>query len=340
MEKSTYRFEFKTAGGLNQPAIWFQIQEKEVFIFPLALYDILWICDKEHRLSKEITVSFQIFPNEVVGYYYDDSRGTYQIEHDRNAFIDSAFKALKDLCNYVIKNGTCIYHDFTAETAECMLLGLDYLNIPKNYSQIFFNEISIEDFSFRFIEPYSCDTAYEIRIGRRSYISNISDWTTDFNQLRNEMESFALSASTKAEIHLYFEDLPTILHLETRNLFPVNIKHPKVVRLTVIPDDFSELPIVFGWCRPRQIIRTLYLGLLELFTTDTDWFNDSFVVTWDEFRLRAYNQVQSCIIENYINEKAESEQAYSYRNRIVHSVEEMLDDFKKLETSLKQDSIL
>ena len=37
-----------------------------------------------------------------------------------------------------------------------------------------------------------------------------------------------------------------------------------------------------------------------------------------------------------INEKAESEQACSCRNRIVHSVGDMLDDFEKLRTLLKQ----
>ena len=336
MEKSTNKFEFKTAGGLDQPAIWFRIQEKEVFIFPLALYDVLWNCYKEHRLSAEITVRFQIFHDEVFGTYYDDSCGTYQIEHDRNAFISSASEALKDLCNYVIRNGACIYHEFTAETAEGLLLGLDDLSIPKNYSQIFFNEIRIEDFSFKFIEPYGCDTSYEIRIGRRSYVSNLSDWTTNFNQLRNEMETFILSPWREEEIHLYFEESPTILSMKSRNLFPININHPKLVRLTVIPDEFSKQPIMFGWCRPRQTIRALYLGLLELFTIDTDWFDDGLDGTWNEFRVKSYNQLQSYIIENYINEKAESEQTYSYRNRIVHSVEEMLDDFKNLGTSLKQ----
>lgn len=336
MEESTNRFEFKTAGGLDQPAIWFLLREKDVFIFPLELYGILWECRMKHRISSGITGSFQIFCNEVFGTYYDDSCGTYQIEYDRNAFIDSAVKALKDLCNHVIKNGTCMYRNFTAETAECLLIGLDCLSIPRNYSQVFFDEISIENFSFRFIEPYSCDTAYEIRIGRRSYTSNISDWTTDFDRLRNEIEAFVLSAWTTKEIHINFEDSPTILRLEAQSLFPANMRHPEVVRLTVLPDTFSKQPITFGWCRPRQIVRALYLGLLELFTVDTDWFDDSSVVTWDEFRLRVYNQVQSCIIENYINEKAESEQAYSCRNRIVHSVGDMLDDFEKLRTLLKQ----
>ena len=41
-----------------------------------------------------------------------------------------------------------------------MLTDLHQIVIPKNYSQIFYDEVSIEDFNFRFLEPYSCDTPY------------------------------------------------------------------------------------------------------------------------------------------------------------------------------------
>lgn len=109
-----------------------------------------------------------------------------------------------------------------------------------------------------------------------------------------------------------------------------------MVRLTIIPNDFSKNPIVFGWCQARQIIRAIYLELLEPFTTDTDCFDDGFYGTWDDFRLRAYNQLQSCIVENYINEQDKSEQDYSPRNRTIHSVEKMIKDFKSLQNSLKQ----
>lgn len=339
MEKSINKFEFKIAAGQDLPAIWFMPKKKEVCVFPLELYAILWKCDKKHRISQEITASFQIFREEVCGYYFDDSCGAYQIEYNRDVFINSAIKALKDLCHYVIKNEICYYRNFTAKTAEALLFGIDNLSIPRNYSQIFFNEIRMEDFNFRFLEPYSGDTAYEIKIGNRSYRSNLSDWSTDFNQLRNEIESFVLAAWSKKDICLHFEDSPTIIRLESSNLFPINIVYPETIRLTIIPDDFSQNPIVFGWCQPRQIIREIYIGLLELFTNDTDWFDSGFNGSWDEFRLRAYNQLQSCIIENYINEQEKSEKDYFPRNRIIHSIEEMLSDFNSLQNDLFSHSL-
>lgn len=335
MEKVTNKFEFKIAGDSEQPAIWFKLQEREVFIYPLRLYGLLWQCNEKTYFAPGITAELQIFSDEVYGIYYDDSCGTCKIEHDKQAFIDSAIMALNDLCKYTIKNRTCFYPDFTVKTAESLLTGIENLRIPNNYNQIFYDEICHEEFSFKFVEAYSCDTAYEIRIGRQIYPSFLSDWTTDFNQLRNEMESFVLYPFfEKHKIHLHFEDSPTILMLQTRSLFPQNTRHPEVIKITVLSDTFSKLAPVFGWCSPRKIIRSLYMELLHVFTIEPEDFDDRFE-TWDNFRLKSYNQLQSCIIENYINEIDNQEQVFFARNRVLHSVEEMQEDFKQLETSLK-----
>ena len=325
--RSTDKFEFKTVGSYDAPAIWFRLKEKDVIVFPLELYKILWNCFEEHRIAKGIKVQFQIFPNEVFGMYFDDSCGAYQIKYNRDTFVDSAITALRELCNYVINGKGSLYQNFTITTAENLIIGLKSLRVPRNYSQIFANEICIEEFNFKFVEPYNCNTHYKLSIGDRSYESNLSDWTTDFTRIRNELEAFVLSVWTKHEINLYFEDSPTILSLKSINLY---FGHFKVVQLTVLSDEFTKFPILFGWCEPRQLVRSLYLGLLELFIVETDWFDDGYNGDWNEFRLRSYNELQSCIIENFINGANESEQAFSPRNRIMHSVEEMLEDLENL----------
>lgn len=204
--KSIDKFEFKTVGDYDAPAIWFRLKEKDVIVFPLELYRILWNCFEEHQIAKGIRVQFQIFPNEVFGMYFDDSCGAYQIEYNRDTFVDSAITALRELCNYVINGKGSLYQNFTITTAENLIIGLKSLRVPRNYSQIFANEICIEEFNFKFVEPYNCDTHYKLSIGNRSYESNLSDWTTDFTRIRNEIEAFVLSVWTKHEINLYFED--------------------------------------------------------------------------------------------------------------------------------------
>lgn len=333
--KSKEQFVFKVASGSEKPAIWFRLREKEAMVFPMPLFESLWDCCKQRRICQGIEAFFQIFKDEVSGYYYDESCGSYCIEYDRDMFIDSAIHALTALCKYVIAGNESPYYEFTKETAEYMLTDLWHIAIPTNYNQIFFDEVSIEDFCFRFLEPYSCDTAYEIKIGDRTYVSNLSDWTTDFNVLRNEIESFIFAPwKDMSDIHLHFEDSPTTLRLMMKNLS----WNKSGLRIAILPDEFSHRPTIFAWCKPQQLVRSLYLGVLELFTMDTDWFDDESDGTWDNFRLNSYNQFQSNAIEDYIKGVKESDRITS-RNRVMGSVEEMLEDYKKLKNSLNQVSL-
>ena len=158
--ESKEQFEFKVSGEYEKPAIWLGLHGKEVKIFPLPLFEMLWDCYQRRRVSPGIEAKFQIFPENVFGYYYDDSCGSYSIEYERDVFIQSAINALTALCKHVIDGNDTLYSSFTNETAEQMLTDLHQIVIPKNYSQIFYDEVSIEDFNFRFLEPYSCDTPY------------------------------------------------------------------------------------------------------------------------------------------------------------------------------------
>lgn len=83
-------------------------------------------------------------------------------------------------------------------------------------------------------------------------------------------------------------------------------------------------------------MHALYLGLLELFIVDTTWFEeDPYAGDWTEFRLKSYNQLQSCVVENFINGIKEDEQTTYPRNRIIHTVKEMMDDYQFLKDKLK-----
>ena len=333
--KSKEQFEFKVSDEYENPAIWARLHGKEVMVFLMPLFESLNECYQKRRISPGIAARFQIFKDEVTGYYYDDSCGSYQTDYDRETYIASAIHALTALCNHILAGHKTPYTSFSGKTAEQMLIDLQHLVIPKSYSQIFYNEVQIEDFSFRFLEPYSCDTPYEIKIGDRAYISCLSDWSTTFNQIRNEIEVFVYTMwPDDTDINLYYEDSPTIIRVRMRNLFA----NKRGLRVAVIPDEFSRRPTLFGWCKARQLVRSLYLGLLELFTIETDWLKDEIEGDWNSFRLKSYNQLQSNAIEDYIN-GAEEKDEYISRNRVVHSVEEILEDYNILKTTLNQVSI-
>ena len=73
------------------------------------------------------------------------------------------------------------------------------------------------------------------------------------------------------------------------------------VKMTLYPDEFHYEPIMFGYCKRREVIEKLYRGFMELFSRDTSWFDDGYEgVTWDEFRANAIAQLRSQIIEEYL----------------------------------------
>lgn len=330
---NTNRFEFKVANGEEKPAIWFRLRDRDVWVFPLSLFDILHDCYQERRFSRDVKATFQIFKDEVCGYFFDDTCGYYIIDYQRDCFLESAIQSLKDLCNAVVRKEPVFYNGnrFNEETATQMLIGLNNLTIPESYHQIQDDEIKVERFYFAFVEPYNCDTRYVIKVGNRKYSSSLSDWTADYDSIRLYIENCFMHCRTNMEIQLRFEDDPTIIKLYTQTYG----KKDAVSRVTIIPDSFHKVPNIYGWCNTFQLVSSLYLGLLGVCIKDTDW--DEFEYhggSWEAFRLATYNKLQSCAIEDFIQGIYEDEFTYRPRQRMVNSVKEMHDDYWNLQKTL------
>ncbi len=336
--RSIDRFELKIANGVEQPAIWFRLHDREVKANPFALYNLFWDCYNEDHFSNGITAHFQIFKDEVYGSFQDDAMGYYNIEYERNIFIDSAIKALDGLCESTIKGEPSAYKEFEKYTAEQMKIGLESLTIPSSYYQIMEDEITIERFTFNFVEPYKCDTHFEITIGNRKYESNLSDWSNDFNRIRSEIEKSILTYYDNSVINLCYEDSPTIIRLKRIHLFDSKYRatDKDITRVTIVPDEFNKSPNIYGWCDSRQLISSLYLGLLSISINETDWFDQKYYGDWETFRLASYNKLQSCVIENFIRGIKEDDYTFFPRQRVIDSVSAMLEDYKNLKQDIRK----
>ena len=333
--KDTNIFEYKVANGVDKPAIWFHLNNKEVIVHPYGLYNILSDCYGERDFSHGIKAHFQIFKDEVCGYFHDDSVGYYHIDFQRESFIESIQQSLKALCEAVLSGKEIIYEDVKSVSAKKLLIGLENIVVPQSYYQILRDEIDVEPFSFNFVEPYDIDTGFGIKIGRQEFHAYLSDWSTDFNRLRIYIEEFVLHMSS--EIKLYFEDSPTIIRINRRTIYNSNYWAIKkdIVRVVIIPNDFIKEPNVYGWCEPHQLISSLYLGLLNLCIVESNYFDDdTYGRDWGKFRLATYNKLQSCVIEDYILGIEEDEFAYRPRQRVINTVDEMLNDYRNLQNTL------
>ena len=326
-------FEFKRAGNTDKPAIWFFLRDQNVMVFPFELLWFLWDCYGKRSFCKGVTAHFQFFKDEVCGYFYDCQKGDYYIQYNRDLFLESAKASLRDFANWGLSGKETMYMEYREDELHRLLTAIDALVIPRNYSQIFDGEIITEDFHFEFTEPYNCDTHYRITIGDRCFESNLSEWSNEFNHIRIEMELFAMAYLQPCKVNLHYEDSPTVLRLNNVHLYHNNGMATKV---TIVPDEFAKGPICFGWCNPKQLLSSLYLGLLSLCIIDSDWFDDGYEgYSWEDFRLATYNKLQSCVIENAILGKKEDDATYTPRQRIINSVEDMLKDYRELINKLK-----
>lgn len=316
-------FTLKNANDSNKPAIWFKLHGRNVIVYPLELYKTFWCCDEKHYIANGIIANFLILSDIVFGSFYDNLYGYYRIDFLRDDFIESAKKCLREICQTIIRGEEVYYKKISKQTAKQILQGLDYLTIPQNCTQIHLDEINIEEFVFKFTEPYSFDTPYIIKIGNRTYESYLSDWTNDFNKIRVEIERVILSYDSFSEVNLHFEDSPDIIRFTHKNICDTK---ETISMITIYPNSFIDEPILFGWCKKRQVVRSLYLGLC---IKETDWEDDRFG-SWKDFRLATYNKLQSCFIENYIEGIKEDEHISYPRQRYISSVEEMKTDFQNL----------
>ena len=107
------------------------------------------------------------------------------------------------------------------------------------------------------------------------------------------------------------------------------------MKVTLEPESSED--ILIGWCDGQQVVRSLYLGLLQLCITPSEKYDPNYHdgLTWDEFRLATYNQLQSCILEHYIIVRAEHTRLSYPRQRGMSSVEEMEKDYAELCEKLK-----
>ena len=323
-------FSYKHVNG--QGTICMQLHGKERMVYPYELYRALWDGNERVKLCQGVEARFMKFASEIEGIYMDDGCGRYRESYKPTDFVDSAIEALQALCVDVCSFNQTRYGDnIRAGHAERMLEGLLSGILERRSMQIFADDIMVEDFGFDFVEEYDCDTGFILRIGGREYRSCMSDWSNNLDLIRHEMERLTIEKNDdKCQLRIHFEDSPNTLQMEHRVIHGNN-RYADLAKVTITPDEYVGGPILFGWCKKRQVLKALYQGFLRLFIRESKAFeHDEYCRSWNEFRLAAYNKLQSCIIEDYLMGVENDDLIYRPRQRIVHTVAEMKADYAAL----------
>ena len=292
-------FQYKSLTPDAPRGIYITLNGEPRWVCPNVLYSKLWNCDNREWMGDGFEANFQIFKDEVWCYIFDYRSGQLTLKFERESFIYDAKQTLQSFCEDILTNNATIYRDryLSSEGAQKMIEGLESMVIPQNYSQLFSSDVKVEKFTFEFTDEYSCDTDFIIRFGERYYRSYFSDWSNELAIIRHELEGLVLRRG--GEVNLHYEDSPNILRM--KSIYVHDTKDDSCVKMTLYPDEFHNEPIMFGYCKRREVIERLYHGFMELFSRDTSWFDEDYKdVNWDEFRANAIAQLKSQIIEDYL----------------------------------------
>lgn len=294
-------FQYKSLVPDTPKGIYITLQGEDRKVYPYELFAMLWQPRVRRLLCEGVEANFYIFNDIIDSMFFDYKHGRYEIEFEREDFISSAVSSLRQLCDDILNMRPTTYGEkyMRIAHAERMVEGLDAM---RNCTQLFSTDVKVEKFTFEFSEEYSCDTGFVIGFGDRLYRSCFSDWSNEFEILRYELEGLVVRGIGQVELH--FEDNPNII--DVRGCYLHDTRDSSCVKVTFTPDGFVGGPILFGYCKRKEVVEKLYRGFMELFSRDTSWFDDGHEgVTWDEFRANAITQFRSQIIEEYLRNETD-----------------------------------
>lgn len=169
------------------------------------------------------------------------------------------------------------------------------------------NDITVEQFSLNFKGYDTCDIKYSAKIGNREVESYLSDWSTDFDRLRYQMEGLIFNTNQN-DIEIHFEDDPTIFRFKRANVLTDTVKvgegvgfhYKELMRVEIHPNSFVKGPIIAGYCEYQETIRTMYEALMNLgyiFATSPEFDSQNWRYSCG---LSIYNTLKSGVVENYL----------------------------------------
>lgn len=149
------------------------------------------------------------------------------------------------------------------------------------------------------------DVKYQIQVGENNLESFISEWSTDWDKIRHDLEHLIWHGET--EIRINYEDSPTIIKLSKESALESRVEidggiffnWEPLIRVEVIPNDFikDKVKPFFGYDRQLSVINSIYYGLQSLAKAYPEENEDNPEMT----KQNVLKKLQSHLIEDYID---------------------------------------
>lgn len=150
--------------------------------------------------------------------------------------------------------------------------------------------------------------------------------------VRYQLENYVYNH--EAEIKLNFDMDETIIKIRHVWILDVvnkagkgyGFKYKDSDLVEIIPNDFVHMPIIKGYCEPKEAVRVLYEGLLDMaYSHPIDGKEDS--ITDTPSRMIAYNRYKSPIIESCLNGEKSIPNTYKIRQTLVKHIIKIDPDY-------------
>lgn len=233
-------------------------------------------------------------------------------------YIGRITKEIEELLRVWTEDKSVAYSNLDAnfENVQICVAQLKARHTLPSYYRLMTDQLTLDTFIFKFHD----EEKYEIGFADRKYTTYLTSWSNDIDKIRHQLESFVYEG--KAEIALDFDLSENIIKIErtsvldniNRTINGVGYKYKSFVLVEIQPCGFANYPCILkGYCDEKQVIRTLYEGLMQMFLHYPIDGKD----TGQDLakKLTAYNRMKSPIIESYL--KGEKHEPNTYQNRQV-----------------------
>lgn len=184
------------------------------------------------------------------------------------------------------------------------------------------------------------DVKYQIQVGENIWESWISEWSTDWDMIRHDMEHLIWHKET--EILLFNEDEPTRIILRKESALESTVEvgdgiaynWKRLIRIEVVPDNYIEeydtgmRPFV-GYAGQIDVIKALYSGLQSLASAYPEENEDDADFTRQNVSRKLTSPMLEVYIESLTREEKRNAETKAYQQESLRKELEA-DPLKKM----------
>jgi len=292
--------------------IWLDVNEAHLLINPIDLfnsifedYSRLYVYSVvEDGVTKKCTFYIDIVKERYM-YSWTLLHSTLPSAgrnyHKLDYYIETLIRVIQELSDSWTEDKELAYEsiDLNRESLDVCVKQLTMKAVFPRFYALRANEVSAEHFTFK----AKHDEAYSIGIGDRTYSTFCTQWDTDMEYVRHQLEEYVYGH--KAHIKLTFDSSDTEIILEKESILDSITKvdrgqsytYKNFTLVKIISNGFANMPTLVGYCDEKQMLTELYEGLLEFALMqhkEGETYGDG------PCNIVAYNQIKSPIIESML----------------------------------------